>query len=161
MVIERALLDAAQIERRVRPEHVEIDRRLKNWGRWCRSRPHYAHVFSIEGRYRAPRGAELEWETATPPPSPLGRPDDPDGLALELVIRLMPRKHRMALKFLYVFEAKVDWCRRRLGLSNPKWERHIDRSRQMVINLLLTPQAERRDNTTQIRDFRVHRETED
>lgn len=120
------------------PEHADIHARLVNWGRWCRSRKHVGKVDSLEGRYRAPRGAEFEWETATPPPTPLASPDDLDGLAIELVWRMIPEKHRKALRLFYVFRADAKFCCQRLHIKRVAWGHFIGHARQMTANLLLT-----------------------
>src|SRR3990167_5401149 len=117
-------------------EHGEIHERLSNWGRWARSHQHYGHCMSIEHQYRAPRGAEVEWETASPPPPPLPSQDLQDALAVERVMRHLPRKNRDALRLRYVSGIRDERVLgRRLRVRFHLVAECLYRSRQMVVNL--------------------------
>lgn len=135
------------------PEHADIHAKLENWGRWCRSRPHLGHVASLEGRYRAPRGAEAEWETATPPPSPLPPPNDPDALAIELIWRFIPKRQRFALRMVHVFRAEQAESAKRSHVNYKEWPEFIYLARCSVINLLT--RHNKRFITAQIRERRA------
>jgi hypothetical protein len=131
-----------EIQGGIPPEHQGIHQKLQSWGRWCHKHRHAAHCYSLEGAYRAPRGAEIEWETAIPPPSPQPRPDDLEGLAVELIWRLIPHSlgHRTALKLVYVWGCDTKSCCRQLHIKYHLWPKLIYRARQMALNLLLTNQ---------------------
>lgn len=124
------------------PEHASIHEKLQNWGRWCNSRGlHQQKVYSLEGNYRAPRGAEMEWESATPPPAPMGKPDDLEALELNLIYRLIPQEpfnYRKGLKLVYVERIPVRLCMRWLHIRHNLWVPFLYRARQMAHNLLLT-----------------------
>jgi hypothetical protein len=124
------------VELAIPAEHADIHARLENWGRWCRSRPHQGQAMSLEGRYRAPVGSEVEWETAIKRPTPMPRPNDLDGLAVELIWRLIPLKYRKALKLVYVYRCDGRFCCHRLHINHKAWNDFIYQARQLAKNHL-------------------------
>jgi hypothetical protein len=82
--------------------------RLINWGRWCRERGAKGHCASIENRYRAPRGAEIDWETATPPAASIFV-DVLDAERIEdLVLAMFLQKHHTH----YAVALRLNYARR-------------------------------------------------
>jgi hypothetical protein len=110
------------------PEHQEVHGLLENWARWCRSRPH-----------RPPRGCEIEWEMATPPPAPLPPPNKPDAIAVERVMRFVPnrpQKYRDALKERYYFGSDASILMIELRVRRDRLPGLLWKARQMVRNRL-------------------------
>lgn len=121
---------------RIPPEHFSIHERLTNWGRWARIHRHYGHCLSFEHRYRAPRGAEVEWETATPPPAPLLPPDTLDAMEIERRMHRLPRLRRVILKLRYVENLRDERdLSRRLHVPRHKLADHLYAARQKMHNL--------------------------
>lgn len=91
---------------------------------------------SIEGRYRIPRGAEVEWQTAAPLVS-LPSIDALDAVEVERVMRFVPELHRQAMIYRYVWTvADRGWCCRQIGIHYGGWGWFLDVAGQMVANLL-------------------------
>lgn len=79
---------------------MDMDR-LHNWVRahqWYRAR---GRAFSLEGRYRPPRGVEVEYETGDPPPKAPIPIDILDAWDVELAWRRCSAVSRWTLKAHY------------------------------------------------------------
>jgi len=80
--------------------------RLRNWARahaWYRQ---HGRCFSLEGRFRPPRGVEVEYDTGDPPPKAPDPIDIWDAWDMELAWRELPIRSRWCLK--YHYHATVD-----------------------------------------------------
>lgn len=85
---------------------MELRDRLRNWAlahQWYRQR---GRAFSLEGRFRPPRGVEVEYETGDPPPKAPEPIDIWDAWDVELAWRELPQRSRWCLK--YQYHATVD-----------------------------------------------------
>src|ERR1043166_9309266 len=83
--------------------------RLRNWARahqWYRQK---GRAFSLEGRFRPPRGVEVEYENGDPPPRTPEPIDIWDAWDMELAWRDLPDRSRWVLK--YHYHATVDGIR--------------------------------------------------
>jgi len=122
---------------------MDIEAELRNWARWVRERRMRGHCRSFEHRYRSPRGAEVEWETA-PPLVPLPAPDALAAIQVEACMHLLPDGQRKALKFVYLYGAEARWCCRRLALRHSDWPEFLEAARRMLANRLTTQESARR-----------------
>ena len=123
------------------PDAVGIHAKLQNWGRWVRTRPVQGHCASIEHRYRSklrpdetPTGWG-DWLTASPMP-PMPPIDELSALAVERVMRHVPKGHRAALKLHYVLRMPYKLACKRLHLGYDRWERFVYDAQLMVANRL-------------------------
>jgi DNA-directed RNA polymerase specialized sigma24 family protein len=117
-----------------------IDELLKNWARWVRVHQRQGRCGSIEHRYKLRRGDDTPygwgaWLT-TPPQVMLPQLDALAALEVEKTMRRLPRKHRQALKYEYVYRLPWKMSCKRLGLGYDRWGEHLSRAQQMVVNLL-------------------------
>ena len=83
-----------------------LDARIQNWARHYRNRLIKRATASLEGLYRPPRGAEIEWETEPAKAAPLPSVDVQDAERLEDAWLCVPN-HKLKL-FL-----RLHYCRRR------------------------------------------------
>ena len=118
---------------------MDIHSLLQNWARWVRLRPVQGHCRSIEHRFKFKRIDDTKdgwgaWET-TPPPIPLPAVDVLAALEVEKVMRFLPRKHRLALRFEYVDRMPWKLACKRLSIGYDRWLRHLGRAQAMVENL--------------------------
>ena len=125
---------------------MNIDATLRNWGSWARERPIYGHCHSIEHRYRSPQC----WNEVLPKVliDPL------QALETERVMRFLPRKHRLALKFNYVFRAPWRWSCQRLVLRYDLWGEHLSDAQNMVANRLRKGEYDTTQQAPAVRDIR-------
>lgn len=86
----------------------QLEDALVNWGQWARDRHHKQHCASLESRYRPPRGVELEWETAAPPPPPF---------YIDILAAVALQKQISKLGFQYAWALTFAYC-------YPKFNRH-------------------------------------
>lgn len=114
---------------------MDIEHELHNWARWVRNRRVQGHCRSFEGRYRSPRGAEVEWEKAAPL-VPLPAADALAAARVEACMHLLPDRSRKALKYVYLDHSEAYWCCRKLGVRYVDWPGFLDHARTMLGNLL-------------------------
>ena len=130
---------------------MDIEDILMNWARWVRVRQVQGHCASIEHRYRMKSRADStptgwgDW-LITPPSRPALPVDALSALAVERVMRLVPRGHRKALKLCYVFNMPNKLICLRLVIRLADWDRFLVDARCMVANLLLQQQKKGRIN---------------
>jgi hypothetical protein len=60
-----------------------IESRLENWARHWKTAFHKRATTSLEGNYRPPRGAEIDWETDPVAMAPKPAPDAADAVLVE------------------------------------------------------------------------------
>ena len=114
--------------RRVKPQHEDIDRCLRQWGSWVRDRPQQGRAQSLEGRYISPQ----IWH----PRSPTIPVDLALVVSIERAVVALPPAYRMHLKLFYVTKAQHQVVRRKLGMTMDGVALHIHACRAMVKNRL-------------------------
>ncbi len=108
-----------------------IESALRNWGRWARLNGHQGHCASIEFRYTSPQcWRDLQDQ------APRVEIDHALAESVERTMRHIPRLHRLALKFRYVYGEGVQWCCRRLRLPYDGWGRFLADAQSMVLRRL-------------------------
>lgn len=85
----------------------QLEPRLFNWARWCRSGAMLWPIccVGLESRYRAPQC----WETAEPRIAI----DLLDAYAIEDAVRTLPKRYRTALKYWHVTRLDPRWIAKR------------------------------------------------
>lgn len=124
---------------------MTLEDRIDNWRRahrWFRAR---GHVFSLEGRYRSPRGAG--WEQ--PPITFVPGVNLQDAVALEMAWGTLPTKPRWVLKLHYhdALPAAVACRRLRREIGLRVWPHEWDLHRiSAILDLRDALQASEREN---------------
>lgn len=120
---------------------VDIEERLKGWGRWCRVRLGPATCASIEGRYRRRYRADDTTEgwgnwLLCPPAQYQGPVNQLEALEVERTMRHLYRKHSKALKLTYVFLLPSTMVCRRIAIPHILWHSFIYYAKCCVENRL-------------------------
>lgn len=112
----------------VQPRHKEVDIELENWARWVRVTPRVWFIQPMFKQYRAPRQYEHQAELP-----PVVR--TLDAQAVEKLISQLPDKHRIALRWAYVWPwVPVSAVRQELGMTRAALIALIDDGRDMMCN---------------------------
>lgn len=94
-----------------------IEQRLINWARYWRVGLHKRVTPSLEGRYRAPRGAEIDWETEPAAMAPLPSPDAADAILVESAWVSLPNPaYKAFLRFHYCQRRSTWYIKRKLRI---------------------------------------------
>ena len=89
---------------------AEIDKRLVNWERWVKVRPHGWHTAPM---FRQAQSNSRQWH----PPEIKDPVDSLDAVVIEKAVSALPDKHRIALRWFYVFKGSPVKLARSLGLT--------------------------------------------
>lgn len=108
------------------PIFKTIDDALGNWARWSRERRGQGHCASIEHRFRTPNHFH--------PPSPNPSIDVFSALIVEREMRQLPREHRLAVIYHYVWLAPSRYICRMLRLSHSDWPWFLADGVSMIAN---------------------------
>lgn len=93
--------------------------RIQNWARHYRTTHIKRPTPSLEGRYRPPRGAEIEWETEPAKAAPLPPTDPFDAQLIEDAWLCIPnRKMKLFLRLHYCYRLPWSRVRRKCSLSD-------------------------------------------
>lgn len=107
----------------------DLEQRIENWARWCRSNPNRAHCFSIEHRYKAPPC----WESQ----EPHIEIDTLDAVIVEKAVIGLPVKYMMALKYARVMPWVDYWVQvRKIGCKSRDYGDTVRRAQIMLGNVL-------------------------
>jgi DNA-directed RNA polymerase specialized sigma24 family protein len=122
--MSRELVDFHRVE-----EHqIAMHERLLNWARWLNS----GRGGSVSPMFRQYRSNAWQWHPAEHRPFC----DTLDAPLMEKTVYKLPEKHRMAVRWLYVYRcAPINACRA-MGLSHTGLYQHSRDGRQMLINML-------------------------
>ena len=110
----------------VAPEHDAIDKRLVNWAEWV--------------KVRTPSGVAPVWKLGKPAGRqwhyPELRPtcDLLDAAAMEKAVYALPKRHRDALRWCYVYKYGEAKFRREAGLTQDGLMRLLSEARTMLMN---------------------------
>jgi len=105
--------------------HQKMDRRLREWARWCRPRKRSA----VHPMWRTYVASNVH--DAPPPSTPL---DTIDAQRLEKAVYALPDRHAFAIRWAYVFKSNPRRAAQHIGESLRGLEQLINDGRQMLIN---------------------------
>jgi DNA-directed RNA polymerase specialized sigma24 family protein len=111
----------------VSDRHLEIHRRLESWASWVRVRP---IGWQVAPMFRQYRSNAWQWER----PELRVQASIPEAVEMEKAVSLLPEKHRMAIRFAYVFCGSPGRVCRDLGVSKAGLMELIENGRSMLIN---------------------------
>jgi hypothetical protein len=108
-------------------DQLDIHDRLLNWARWVTPRT----SSTVSPMFRQYRSHAWQWHT------PDHRPtcDTLDALLVEKTMRLLPLRHREAVRWAYVYRCSPAIAIRELALSYDGLARYVRDGRMMVRNL--------------------------
>lgn len=109
----------------------EIDRRLINWARWVRVRPHGWHTHAMWRNARTPKQTEDDAR-------PVVALDTLDALLVEKAVSALPEKWRDAVRWSYVWRGDPAGMARKLGDSRQGLAVRVNDARWMLKNRLRT-----------------------
>lgn len=111
--------------------HDEIDRRLREWARWVRVSP---KPWATQPMFRWARSNARQWEST---PAIHETMNTLDCHEIERAVSILPDKHRMAIRWAYVFpfihQGKIQ---RELVVTPDTLAKLIVDSRDMLVNRL-------------------------
>lgn len=110
--------------------HLGIHARLENWARWVRTTPQSGWTASPMWRYF--KRMWRQWHM----PEFRESCDILDAIAIERHVGLLPRGHRDAIRWLYVYGGEPGRAARMLGLRKSDLRRFVEDGRQMLKNRL-------------------------
>ena len=108
---------------------AEIDKRLVNWERWVKVRPHGWHTAPM---FRQAQSNSRQWH----PPEIKDPVDSLDAVVIEKAVSALPDRHRMALRWFYVFKGSPVAMARALGVSKQGLADLVEAGRAMLQNRL-------------------------
>lgn len=111
----------------VADNHLAIHQRLESWARWVRVRP---HGWQVAPMFRQYRSKAFQWHT----PELREQVNIPEAVEMEKAVSLLPEKHRMAIRFAYVFCGSPGRVCRDLGVSKQGLFDLIGQGRSMLVN---------------------------
>jgi len=92
--------------------HQDFDKRLKNWGRWARSHPHFIRCYSLESQYRNRSG---QWGEDNPKEIP-DKINEKDAVFVWEGVRTLPWVSQSVLKFEFIYP----WVDRHIAARKSK-----------------------------------------
>lgn len=110
------------------PDHqVDIHNRLNNWASWCRVSP---RAWSQHPLWKQYRSNWRQWHV------PEYRPacDLLDALNIERHVRVLPRGHREAIRWYYVYGGNPLGMARQLGVTKDMLSKFVEDGRSMLKN---------------------------
>lgn len=114
----------------VADRHFAIDRRLIEWARWVRVRP---QAWRSQPMWRGYQSMARQWhapEVSTPI-------NTLQAHEIERAVSLLPEKHRVAIRWAYVFAyIPVSVVRRELGVTKDDLLKLLTDARDMLCNRL-------------------------
>lgn len=113
----------------VRDDHLAIHRRLEEWARWVRVRP---HGWQVAPMFRQYRSKAWQWHT----PELKTSVNVPEALEVERIVSMLPEKNRTALRWSYVFPGNPAAMARKLGVSLLGLRELVEQGRTMARNRL-------------------------
>jgi hypothetical protein len=97
-----------------------IEARLHNWARYWRVGFHKRATASLEGLYRPPRGAEIDWETEPAAMAPQPAADAADAILVESAwVRMLNPQYKLLLKLHYCHKRSQWHIKRKLRIREP------------------------------------------
>lgn len=114
----------------VKPEHEAVHERLSNWARWVRVRP---QGWQTHPMFRMFQSKARQWEA----PMIQNPVNALDALAIERAVSALPRKHREAVRWCYVFQGNPAGAARTLAVSKQGLADLVSDGRTMVKNTAL------------------------
>jgi DNA-directed RNA polymerase specialized sigma24 family protein len=111
----------------VRDDHLAIHRRLEEWARWVRVRP---HGWQVAPMFRQFRSNWRQWHE----PVVHAQTNVPDALEIERIISVLPEKHRTALRWSYCFPGNPAAMARKLAVNLQGLRELVEQGRSMVRN---------------------------
>jgi hypothetical protein len=95
-----------------------MEARLHNWARYWRAGFHKRATASLEGLYRPPRGAEIDWETEPAAMAPQPAADAADAILVESAwVRMLNPQYKMLLKLHYCHKRSKWFIVRKLRIK--------------------------------------------
>ena len=114
----------------VSDEHLEIDKRLRNWARWVKVRPHGWQTHAMWRNARTSR----QWDIAPHMPSIT---NTLDAVVIEKAVSALPDKWRDAVRWSYVHCSNPADMAQKMGLSKQGLADAVVHGRNMLINRLM------------------------
>lgn len=115
----------------VREHHRDIDRRLANWGRWCRGSGGAGDVAPMFRMYQSPARARSRDGLAD---QVAVATDGRDAVVIGRAVAMLPEKHRKALQWAYVRPCTPSKAARDIDVSMEHLAQLLHDGRQMLIN---------------------------
>ena len=106
---------------------AEIDKRLVNWERWVKVRPHGWHTAPM---FRQAQSNSRQWH----PPEIKDPVNSLDALEVENAVSALPDKHKMALRWFYVYKGSPVAMARALAVSKQGLADLVEAGRTLLKN---------------------------
>ena len=112
----------------VSDQHLAIHARLNNWAMWVRTQP--LTGWASSPMWRQVKSLTRQWHA----PEYRENCDLLDAVEMERMVRMLPRGHRDAVRWCYVYGGQPGKAARLIGVSKDMLRKLVEDGRQMLKN---------------------------